>query len=57
MPRGRYDIELFDKYMKLHGKTFDYKCLYTNVSALYLLPKQVGVRVRVRVRLTLRVRG
>jgi structure-specific recognition protein 1 len=44
VPRGRYDIELFDKYMKLHGKTFDYKCLYTNVSALYLLPKQVGVR-------------
>ena len=40
MPRSRYDIELFDKYMKLHGKTFDYKCLYTNVSALYLLPKQ-----------------
>ena len=42
VPRGRYDIELFDKYMKLHGKTFDYKCLYTNVSSLYLLPKQDG---------------
>ena len=42
VPRGRYDIELFDKYMKLHGKTYDYKVLYTNVSALYLLPKQDG---------------
>lgn len=24
------------------GKTYDYKVLYTNVSALYLLPKQDG---------------
>ena len=42
VPRGRYDIELFDKYMKLHGKTYDYKVLYTNVASLYLLPKQDG---------------
>ena len=42
VPRGRYDIELCDKFMKLHGKTNDYKVLYTNVTALYLLPKQDG---------------
>ena len=42
VPRGRYGIEMFDKYMKLHGKTFDYKILYTNVSGIYLLPKPDG---------------
>ena len=42
VPRGRYDIELCDKFMKLHGKTNDYKVLYTNVAALYLLPKPDG---------------
>jgi hypothetical protein len=25
--------------MKVHGKTFDYKILYTNISRLFLLPK------------------
>jgi len=39
VPRGRYDIEMFDKYMKLHGKTYDYKVLYTNVSGIFVLPK------------------
>lgn len=42
VPRGRYEIELGDKFMKLHGKSYDYKVLYTNVSALYLLPKPDG---------------
>jgi len=42
VPRGRYDVELCDKFMRLHGKTNDYKILYTNVSGLYLVPKQDG---------------
>lgn len=42
VPRGRYEVEMFDKFMKLHGKTFDYKVMYSNVSALYLLPKPDG---------------
>ncbi|EOD18097.1 hypothetical protein EMIHUDRAFT_414529 [Emiliania huxleyi CCMP1516] len=40
VPRGRYDIEMFDKFLKLHGKTYDYKVLYTNVASVYVLPKQ-----------------
>ena len=24
LPRGRYELELFTKYMRLHGKTYDY---------------------------------
>jgi hypothetical protein len=26
-PRGRYDIEMFPSFMRMHGKTFDYKHL------------------------------
>ena len=25
VPRGRWEIEMYDKYFKLHGKTYDYK--------------------------------
>ncbi|KAL1523516.1 hypothetical protein AB1Y20_018453 [Prymnesium parvum] len=42
VPRGRWEIEMFDRYMKLHGKTYDYKVLYTNVNSIYLLPKPDG---------------
>ena len=24
-PRGRYDLELFPKFMNLHGKSYNYK--------------------------------
>lgn len=40
VPRGRYDLEFFDKHFKMHGKTYDYKVLYSNVSSVYVLPKQ-----------------
>jgi len=39
VPRGRYDLELCDKFLKMHGKSNDYKVLYTNIASLYLLPK------------------
>jgi len=42
VPRGRYNMEMCDKFMKLHGKSNDYKVLYTNVASLYLLPKHDG---------------
>ena len=35
-------MEMCDKFMKLHGKSNDYKVLYTNVASLYLLPKHDG---------------
>ncbi len=37
--RGRYDIEMFASFMKLHGKTFDYKIEYNTISRLFQLPK------------------
>jgi structure-specific recognition protein 1 len=38
-PRGRYDVELFPTFMKMHGKTYDYKIKYSNIVRLFLLPK------------------
>lgn len=38
-PRGRYNIEMFSSFMKLYGKTYDYKILYSNISRLFQLPK------------------
>jgi len=38
-PRGRYDIEMFPTFMKLHGKTHDYKIRYEQIVRLFQLPK------------------
>jgi structure-specific recognition protein 1 len=38
-PRGRYDIEMFPTFMKLHGKTYDYNIAYDTVSRLFQLPR------------------
>lgn len=38
-PRGRYDIEFYPTFMKLRGKTHDYKLNYESVSRLFQLPK------------------
>jgi len=38
-PRGRYDIEMFPNFMKLHGKTHDYHIRYEQITRLFQLPK------------------
>ena len=38
-PRGRYDMDMFRDFLRLRGKTYDYKILYTTISKLFLLPK------------------
>ncbi|CAG8487824.1 9224_t:CDS:10 [Ambispora leptoticha] len=38
-PRGRYDIDMFPTFLRLRGKTYDYKIQYTSVIKLFLLPK------------------
>ncbi|KAK7202407.1 hypothetical protein BZA70DRAFT_103231 [Myxozyma melibiosi] len=38
-PRGRYDIDMYPGYMRLRGKTYDYKIQYTTIQRLFLLPK------------------
>jgi structure-specific recognition protein 1 len=38
-PRGRYDVDMFPEFLRLRGKTYDYKIIYTSISRLFLLPK------------------
>jgi structure-specific recognition protein 1 len=38
-PRGRYDIDMFPTFLRLRGKTYDYKVLYSSITRLFLLPK------------------
>jgi len=38
-PRGRYNITLYDSYLRMHGSRYDYKIKYDDISRLFLLPK------------------
>ncbi|RKP37175.1 FACT complex subunit pob3 [Dimargaris cristalligena] len=38
-PRGRYDIDMFPSFLRLRGKTYDYKISYESVIKLFLLSK------------------
>jgi len=41
-PRGRYGIEMFPSFMKLNGKSVEYKIKYSNIVRLFQLPKPDG---------------
>jgi structure-specific recognition protein 1 len=41
-PRGKYNVDLHKKYIRLHGKSYSFKILYKSVSTLFLLPKPGG---------------
>ncbi|KAI7834425.1 hypothetical protein BX661DRAFT_139106 [Kickxella alabastrina] len=38
-PRGRYHIDMFSHFLRLRGKTYDYKIPYENVQRLFLVSK------------------
>ncbi|BGP11492.1 FACT complex subunit POB3 [Rhodotorula toruloides] len=38
-PRGRFDIDIYADFMRLRGKTYDYRVTYQQVQRLFLLPK------------------
>eukprot|EP00741_Cyanophora_paradoxa_P002467 tig00000076_g2391.t1 len=38
-PRGRYELEMFPTFLRLHGKSYDYKVLYSSIERLFVLPK------------------
>ncbi|KAF5360634.1 hypothetical protein D9756_004991 [Leucocoprinus leucothites] len=38
-PRGRYDMDMSHDFLRLRGKTYDYKIMYNSISKLFLLPK------------------
>lgn len=45
-PRGRYDIDMFPGFLRLRGKTYDYKVLYSSITRLFLLPKPDDIHVQ-----------
>ncbi|EJD50613.1 FACT complex subunit POB3 [Auricularia subglabra TFB-10046 SS5] len=45
-PRGRYDIDMFTDFMRLRGKTYDYKIMYSAINRLFLLPKADEIHVQ-----------
>ena len=38
-PRGRFDIDLYEKSFRLRGKTYDYKISYESAKRFFILPK------------------
>lgn len=38
-PRGRYDMDMYPEFLRLRGKTYDYKIEYGHISRMFLLPK------------------
>jgi structure-specific recognition protein 1 len=38
-PRGRYDVDMFPTFLRLRGKTYDYKIVFQSISQIFLLPK------------------
>lgn len=45
-PRGRYDVDMYPGFLRLRGKTYDYKVLYSSITRLFLLPKPDDVHVQ-----------
>ncbi len=39
IPRGRYSFEMYEKFLKIHGKTHDYKVKYSQINRAFVLPK------------------
>ncbi|KAJ2726084.1 FACT complex subunit [Coemansia sp. Benny D115] len=38
-PRGRYHIDMFSQFLRLRGKTYDYKIPYENIQRMFLVSK------------------
>lgn len=42
-PRGRYGIQMYSTFLRMHGAKYDYKIQYEDIGKLFLLPKPDGV--------------
>ena len=45
IPRGKYSFNLYSTFLKLHGKTNDYKIFYRDIHRGFLLPKPDGIHM------------
>jgi structure-specific recognition protein 1 len=44
-PRGRYDVDMFPTFLRLRGKSYDYKINYSSITKLFMLPKPDDLHV------------
>jgi structure-specific recognition protein 1 len=44
-PRARFDVELFPTFLRMRGKTYDYKVLYDTIMRMFLVPRPDDVHV------------
>jgi structure-specific recognition protein 1 len=44
-PRGKYSLEFYETFIKMHGKTYDYKIFNKNITRAFLLPKPDNLHV------------
>lgn len=48
-PRGRFDIDMYEKSFRLRGKTYDYKIQYDSIKKFFLLPKSDDVHTLITI--------
>jgi len=39
VPRGRYNLEMGGNFLRLHGKSYNYKILYSHLVKLFMVPR------------------
>ena len=44
-PRGRYEFDMYPDFLRLRGKSYDYKILYSSIVKLFLLPKSDDMHI------------
>jgi structure-specific recognition protein 1 len=45
IPRGKYSLDFYSNFAKLHGKTHDYKIMFKDINKIFLLQKPDGVHM------------
>jgi structure-specific recognition protein 1 len=44
-PRGKYSLDMYQTFLKFHGRTHNFKILYRNISKAFVLPKPDGQHI------------
>lgn len=51
-PRGKYSLDMYQTYLKFHGRTHNFKILYRNINKAFALPKPDGQHIAFVIALT-----
>jgi len=44
-PRGKYSLDMYEQFLKFHGRTHNFKVIYKNISRIFALPKPDGQHI------------